>query len=116
MRAPEGVVQEMSSPSVVQWAGGHDYKTNVAFNCMATSGVCMPAPLSAALYRKDAAYKISIADSMHCNVRWPARTPLCYARSPQAAFALEVCVCCGGGERGRPAAMHLWFQASYVRA
>lgn len=38
MRAPEGVVQEMSSPSVVQWAGGHDYKTNVAFNCMATSG------------------------------------------------------------------------------
>ena len=28
----------MSSPSVVQWAGGHDYKTNVAFNCMATSG------------------------------------------------------------------------------
>lgn len=39
MRAPEGVVQEMSSPSIVQWAGGHDYKTNVAFNCMATSGV-----------------------------------------------------------------------------
>ena len=38
MRAPEGVVQEMSSPSIVQWAGGHDYKTNVAFNCMATSG------------------------------------------------------------------------------
>lgn len=43
MRAPEGVVQEMGSPSVVQWAGGHDYKTNVAFNCMATSGLCMPA-------------------------------------------------------------------------
>lgn len=41
MRAPEGVVQEMSSPSVVQWAGGHDYKTNVAFNCMATSGWCL---------------------------------------------------------------------------
>lgn len=41
MRAPEGVVQEMSSPSVVQWAGGHDYKTNVAFNCMATSGQCL---------------------------------------------------------------------------
>lgn len=40
MRAAEGVVQEMASPSVVQWAGGHDYKTNVAFNCMATSGWC----------------------------------------------------------------------------
>ncbi|KAA6427924.1 hypothetical protein WJX79_002136 [Trebouxia sp. C0005] len=38
MRAPEGVVQELSSPSVMTWDGGHDYKTNVAFNCMATSG------------------------------------------------------------------------------
>lgn len=38
MRAPEGVVQELSSPSVMSWDGGHDYKTNVAFNCMATSG------------------------------------------------------------------------------
>ncbi len=39
MRAPEGVVQELSSPSVMTWDGGHDYKTNVAFNCMATSGI-----------------------------------------------------------------------------
>jgi hypothetical protein len=39
MRAPEGVVQELSSPSVMTWDGGHDYKTKVDFNCMATSGM-----------------------------------------------------------------------------
>lgn len=77
MRAPEGVVQEMSSPSVVQWAGGHDYKTNVAFNCMATSGLCMPAPLSATLYEQEAAFKTSVVDNMHCNVRRAAQMLLC---------------------------------------
>ena len=38
MRAPEGIVQEMGSPSVAGWQAGHDYKTNVKFTCMATSG------------------------------------------------------------------------------
>ena len=38
MRAPEGIVQEMGSPSVMGWQAGHDYKSNVKFTCMATSG------------------------------------------------------------------------------
>jgi hypothetical protein len=37
-RVRDGVVQEMSSPTV-QYAGGKDYARNTNFNCMATSGV-----------------------------------------------------------------------------
>jgi hypothetical protein len=36
-RAPEGIVQDMSSP-IVSYAGGKDYARNTNFNCMATSG------------------------------------------------------------------------------
>jgi hypothetical protein len=36
-RVRDGVVQEMSSPTV-QYAGGKDYARNTNFNCMATSG------------------------------------------------------------------------------
>jgi hypothetical protein len=39
-RVRDGVVQEMSSPTV-QYAGGKDYARNTNFNCMATSGVCL---------------------------------------------------------------------------
>ena len=85
MRAPEGVVQEMSSPSVVQWAAGHDYKTNVAFNCMATSGTAFLLPLSdrpSRNYMKGAACEDSsscwlaqvcnillLGDGRHCSVK-----------------------------------------------
>jgi hypothetical protein len=39
-RVRDGVVQEMSSPTV-QYAGGKDYARNTNFNCMATSGACL---------------------------------------------------------------------------
>jgi hypothetical protein len=39
-RVREGVVQEMSSPTV-QYAGGKDYARNTNFNCMATSGALL---------------------------------------------------------------------------
>ena len=38
-RVREGVVQEMSSPTV-SYAGGKDYARGTNFNCMATSGEC----------------------------------------------------------------------------
>lgn len=37
-RDPRGEVQELLSPSLVKYVGGHDYKTNTRFSCMATSG------------------------------------------------------------------------------
>eukprot|EP00884_Botryococcus_braunii_P014703 jgi/Botrbrau1/23233/Bobra.0041s0071.2 len=37
-RDPRGEVQDLLSPSVVKYVGGHDYKTNTRFSCMATSG------------------------------------------------------------------------------
>ena len=41
-RVRDGVVQEMSSPTV-QYAGGKDYARNTNFNCMATSGAWVAA-------------------------------------------------------------------------
>ncbi len=43
-RAPEGVVQTMSSP-VVGYAGGKDYSRNTNFSCMATSGAACLQPV-----------------------------------------------------------------------
>ena len=39
MRTPEGVVQDMTSPSVVRWDAGNIYTKSPQFNCMATSGL-----------------------------------------------------------------------------
>lgn len=38
MRTPEGVVQSMTSPSIVRWDDGKIYPKTPQFNCMATSG------------------------------------------------------------------------------
>jgi hypothetical protein len=38
MRTSEGIVQELSSPSVMAWKAGKDYAGKVNFTCMSTSG------------------------------------------------------------------------------
>lgn len=38
MRAPSGIVQEMSSPAALEYIGGRDYSRGTKFSCMATSG------------------------------------------------------------------------------
>ena len=38
MRAASGVVQTLSSPAVLSYAGGHDFARGTGFTCMATTG------------------------------------------------------------------------------
>ncbi len=88
MRAPEGVVQELSSPSVMSWDGGHDYKTNVAFNCMATSGTLSLVALDSAKHAVLSATKPHCTIIEHsCNVAAESQSRCLYTESQSRRLA-----------------------------